>query len=484
MTRHRFFVASALWAALTLVTPLSADKPLFTDAYSPAEFAAHRAAVMARIGDGVAIVTGANERPDYEKFKQNKQFFYLCGVEVPRAILLVDGRAKASTLFLPPHSNLEGSEGPLLGPDEEARKLTGVEKVAERSTFDATVKALAAEGRTIYVPFRQESIGAVATDRVRSFERASQQDPWDGRSSKEMVFKEKVQAIATRSEVMDLDPILDRLRLVKSPAEIALIREATRQASLGILEGMKSAKVGMYEYEIEAVADYIFKRHNGMGIGYFALVATGTNAAWPHYHVAQSKLADGDLVLFDYAPEYKYYTSDVTRMFPANGKFTPRQREMYGVYVKLYQALMSSIGPGQAADRLKVAHQKMTKILETFTFTDPKVKEAATSFVARYATARNSYGHWVGLEVHDVSGGPFDGVYKPGMVFSIEPALTIRDERVYIRLEDVIIITETGYENLSAGLPMEIDEIEKMMAEPGIADLWKGPPAGLAPVRR
>jgi Xaa-Pro aminopeptidase len=468
-------------AAIGLVSPIAADKPLFTDVYSPAEFAAHRAAVMAGIGDGVAIVTGANDRPDYEKFKQNKQFFYLCGVEVPRAILLIDGRARASTIFLPPHSSLEGSEGPLLGPDEEARKITGVEKVAERSTFDATVKALAAEGRTIYVPFRQESIGAVATDRVRSFERASQADPWDGRPSKEAVFRDKIKAVATRSEVMDLDPILDRLRLVKSPAEIAAIREATRLASLGILEGMKSARPGMFEYEIEAVADYIFKRHNGMGIGYFALVATGTNAAWPHYHAAQSKLADGDLVLFDYAPEFKYYTSDVTRMFPANGTFSPRQRELYGVYVKLYQALMTSIGPGPAADRLKVAHQKMTKVLETFTFADPRVKEAATAFVARYANARNSYGHWVGLEVHDVSGGQFDGVYKPGMVFSIEPALTIRDERVYIRLEDVIVITDTGYENLSGGLPMEIDEIEKVMREPGIADLWKGPPASLAP---
>jgi Xaa-Pro aminopeptidase len=477
-------VSTAALGALLLVVPLSADKPLFTDVYSPAEFSAHRAALMARIGDGVAIVSGATDRPDYEKFKQNKQFFYLCGVEVPRSILLVDGRAKASTLFLPPHSGLENSEGPLLGPDEEARKVTGIEHVADRATFDAVVKALAAEGRTIYVPFRHESIGGVATDRVRGFERASEQDPWDGRKSKELVFKEKIQSIATRSEVMDLDPHLDRLRLVKSPAEVAAIREATRIASLAILEGMKSAKPGMFEYEVEAVGDYIFKRHNSMGIGYFGLVATGTNAAWPHYHAAQTKLADGDLVLFDYAPEFKYYTSDVTRMFPANGKFSPRQREMYGIYVKLYQALMTSIGPGPAAERMKVVHQKMTKVLETFTFNDPKVKEAATRFVGRYANARNSYGHWVGLEVHDVSGGQFDGVYKPGMVFSIEPALTIPDERVYIRLEDVIVITETGYENLSGGLPMEIDEIEKVMAEPGIADLWKGPPASLAPVKR
>jgi len=448
-----------------MFVPVRADKRLFSDAFAPAEFAARRAQLMAAIGDGVAIISGATEQANYEKFKQNKQFFYLCGVEVPRAMLLVDGRSKTSTLFLPARTPADDrSEGPLLAPGDEARRLTGIEAVVDRVQFDAAIKTIAAQGRHIYMPFREESIGAVATDRVRAHERATASDPWDGRKSKEAVFREKVQAIAIKSEVVDLDPLLDKMRLVKSPAEIAVIREATRIAGLGILEGMKVAEPGMYEYEIEAIADYVFKRNNAMGIGYFALVATGTNAAWPHYHAAQSRLADGDLVLFDYAPEFKYYTSDVTRMFPANGRFSPRQRELYGIYVKLYQALMSSIGPGPAADRLKAAHGKMTAILESFTFTDPKIKAAATAFVARYASGGRSFGHGVGLEVHDVAGG-FDGVYTPGMIFTIEPALTIPDEQIYIRLEDVILITETGYENLSASLPMGIDEIEKVMKE-------------------
>jgi Xaa-Pro aminopeptidase len=451
-----------------LLTSVGADKRLFTDAFPPAEFAARRAQVMAAIGDAVAIITGATEQANYEKFKQNKQFFYLSGVEVPRAILLVDGKSKTSTLFLPARTAADDrSEGPLLAPGDEARRLTGIEAVVDRTGFDAVLKTIAGEGRHIYVPFREESVGAVATDRVRAHERATAADPWDGRKSKEAVFREKVQAIALKSEIVDLDVVVDRMRLVKSPAEIAMIREATRIAGLGILEGMKAAEPGMYEYEIEAIADYVFKRHNSMGIGYFALVATGTNAAWPHYHAAQSKLEDGDLVLFDYAPEFQYYTSDVTRMFPANGKFSPRQRELYGIYVKLYQALMSSLGPGPADARLKAAHAKMTTILESFTFNDPKVKAAATTFVARYAKGGRSFGHGVGLEVHDVNGG-FDGAYKPGMIFTIEPALTIPDERVYIRLEDVILITETGYENLSGPLTMEMDEIEKVMREPGM----------------
>ena len=173
-------------------------------------------------------------------------------------------------------------------------------------------------------------------------------------------------------------------------------------------------------------------------------------------------------MLFDYAPEFKYYTSDVTRMFPANGKFSPRQRELYGIYVKLYMALMTSIGPGPAAERLTTAHGKMTAIMASTTFADQKVKDAATAFVARYANARTSYGHWVGLEVHDVSGGNFDGVYKPGMVFTIEPALTIRrrarlhPSRGYDRHH-----RRPATRTCRARLPMEIDDIEKVMREPG-----------------
>jgi len=466
MRKAPFWIAAVL-ATVTLVS-LSADKRLFTDAFTPAEFAARRARVMATIGDGVAIVSGAIEQPNWEKFKQNKAFFYLCGIEVPRAILIIDGRTKTATAFIPARTPaMDRSEGPVLAAGEEAKRLTGLDAVLDRAEFDNAIKKISAERRNIYMPFREESVGAVATDRVRAHERAMSEDPWDGRKSKEAVFRDKVQAAAVGSEVVDLDPVLDRMRLVKSPGEVQLIREATRIASLGIAEGIRAAEVGMYEYEVEAIADYIFKRNNAMGIGYFALVASGKNAAWPHYHQAQARLENGDLVLFDYAPEFKYYTSDVTRMFPANGKFSPRQREMYGIYVKLYQALMSSIGPGPADARLKVAYTKMAEILKTFPFKDEKVRAAATAFAARYERGGRSFGHGVGLEVHDVGGG-FDGDYKPGMVFTIEPALTIGDESIYIRLEDVILITATGYENLSGMLPMEPDAIEKLMTEPSV----------------
>ena len=154
-------------------------------------------------------------------------------------------------------------------------------------------------------------------------------------------------------------------------------------------------------------------------------------------------------MLFDYAPDYRYYASDVTRVFPASGHFTPDQKERYTVYLRMYQALMTSIKPRVAPrDIVREAVVKMDGIVSTYGFASETNRQAAKAFVDRYRNnTRNSLGHMVGIEVHDVQ--PPSDVLLPGMIFTIEPALTIPDERVYIRLEDVILITESGYENLS-----------------------------------
>ena len=421
---------------------------------------------MRAIGDGVAVLQGATERPVYKQFRQSAQFFYLTGVEVPRAILVIDGRAKSSTLFLPPHDpRLERSEGPVLVPGADAQTVTGIEQVVARDAFDAALAAIAADGRQIFTTFRPEALEASTPGQVAAHARKSADDKWDGRKTREEIFREKLAAASPKSEIADLDRILDRMRLVKSAREIAIVREASRLAGEALMEAMRVARPGMKEHEIEAIGDYVFKKHGSQGVGYFALVAAGTNAAWPHYHGGEAVLADGDLVLFDYAPDFNYYTSDVTRMFPANGRFTPRQREMYGIYVKLYDALMTSIKPHVAPRAvLDEAHRKMTDIMKTFAFTDPKIREAAERFVAGYANRnRNSLGHWIGMEVHDVS-APYETL-EPGMMFTIEPALTIPDERIYIRLEDAIVITPNGYENMSGFVPYDIEGVERVMRE-------------------
>jgi Xaa-Pro aminopeptidase len=270
------------------------------------------------------------------------------------------------------------------------------------------------------------------------------------------------------------------MRLVKSPREIAMIRETTRVASAGILEAMKAARPGQKERELAAIADYVFTKNGAQGVGYFALVATGKNAHYPHYHGGGSVLQDGDFVLFDYAPDIANYTSDVTRMFPANGRFTPWQREIYTVYLRCYRALMAELKPGRTARQVyDAAAIRMQEIVKATTFTDPKIERAANQFVAHFGGERRvtRVGHMVGMEVHDVDLEGDGDVLKPGMVFTIEPALTIREDRVYVRLEDVIVITDTGYENLSESLPFEIADIEAAMAAPGLDERAAPAPA-------
>jgi Xaa-Pro aminopeptidase len=459
-------------------------QPLFTDSLPKEEFAERRSKLMQKIGDGLAIIQGTAETGNALKFRQNNQFFYLTGVEVPRALLIVDGRTKRSTLFLPPRNERkERSEGPVLVPGAEAVQLTGLDAVEVRDDFDRALKAAASVRRTAYVPFRPEVLGGASVSDPRERWSASASDPWDGGKSRETLFLEKIRAAAPQLDVQDLDPLIDALRFVKSPREIALIRESTRIAGLAMMEAMRSARPGMYEYEIEAIGDYIFKAHNAQGAAYFALVAAGTNSAYPHYHSAQTQTKDGDLILFDYAPDYKYYASDVTREFPINGKFTAAQRELYGIYLKLYNSLMTSIKPNVPLPTiLKDVVAKMDAAIAVHTFTNPKYREAAVRFADGYRRrltpdpgapprSAGSLGHTVGMEVHDVN-TPHGDVLVPGMVFTIEPALTIPEDRVYVRLEDVILITETGYENLSSFVPTEIEAIEKLMAEPGMFEKY------------
>jgi Xaa-Pro aminopeptidase len=481
MRKVAFIVVVVLASALNAFA-----QPLFTDSLPKEEFAERRAKLLQKIGDGLVIIQGTTETGNSLKFRQNNQFYYLTGVEVPRAMLLIDGRTKKSTLFVPPRDERrERSEGPVLVPGPEAVKLTGIDAVEARDAFEAALTAAASIKRTAYVPFRPEVLGGASVSDPRARWAASSADPWDGGKSRETLFLDRLKAKAPLLEVQDLDPLIDALRFYKTPREIALIRESTRIAGLAMMEAMRSARPGMYEYEIEAIGDYIFKVHNAQGIAYFALVAAGTNSHYPHYHAAQTQTKAGDLVLFDYAPDYKYYASDVTREFPISGKFTAEQRELYGIYVKLYKALMTSIKPNVP---MKTIYSdivaKMDAAMAGHTFANPKFKAAAERFVENYRRRLNppaaaagggrgagggggSLGHTVGMEVHDVN-TPHGDMLVPGQVFTIEPALTIPEDRVYVRLEDVILITETGYENLSAFVPIEIEAIEKLMAERGL----------------
>jgi len=471
--------------AIFLASFLSAQ-PVFRgpEVFPPDEFAARRARVMSQIGDAVAIVLGATEPPGELAFRQNNQFFYLTGLVEPRAAVILDGRTKTTTLFLQPKTNNEERSmyGPGVGPGAETAKAYGVEAALPRADFTAAITAFATDHRVIYTPFAAEVLGSQSQGDPNRLWTANKNDPWDGRDSREATFVSKLKAAAPQSEIRNLDPIVNGLRAVKSPREIAVIRDATRIAGLGIMEAMRDAKPGMREYELQADAEFVFKKNGAFGGAYFALIATGANTYYTHYHRNAATLMDGDLVQFDYAPDFKYYQSDVTRVFPATGKFTPRQREAYGIYLKLYQALMTSIKVhATPADVIKAAVVKMDGIMASYSFSDARIQGAAKAFVENYRrqqTNARSLGHTVGMEVHDV-GGLGGSTLEPGRIFTIEPEMRIEEDHTGVRLEDMLLITDSGYENLSAFVPIEIKDIERIMAEKGFSDAMI--PAGRRP---
>ena len=254
-----------------------------------------------------------------------------------------------------------------------------------------------------------------------------------------------------------------------------MIRRATRLSGLALMESMRSTKPGQYERELDGLAKLIYYRNGAQGDAYYSLIASAQNAWWPHYNAGKRKMEDGDFLLMDYAPDVGYYMSDVTRMWPVNGTFAPWQRELYGFYLSCYEAILKAIRPGvDAATVMKEASKQMERTLSTSKFSKDTYRKAAETFVKDYRDAAGkpdaSLGHWVGMATHD--DGPHSGPLKPGMVFTIEPALRVPEEKIYVRLEDLIVITARGADVLSDFVPRDMAAIEKIMKEEGLLERY------------
>jgi Xaa-Pro aminopeptidase len=268
------------------------------------------------------------------------------------------------------------------------------------------------------------------------------------------------------AEVRNLTPILDAIRAVKSPRELTLIRRASQLAGSGLIEAMKSTKPGAFEYQLDAVARYVFLVHGARLEGYRSITASGTDNIWNmHYYRNTAQLKDGDLVLMDFAPEYHYYTSDIARVWPVSGKYSAEQRELLQFVLDYRNAVMKRIRPGVTPRAIRAeAKAAMEAVFHRTRFSKPIYERAAHRLVD---TGGGVFSHPVGMAVHD-DGDYARDVLKPGQVFSIDPQLRVPEEHLYLRYEDVIVITEQGYENFTEFLPSELDEIEKLVGRGGM----------------
>jgi Xaa-Pro aminopeptidase len=477
MTRVILFVLSLLLPATLL-----AQSPHHQKHFPPEEFKARWGTVFDRIGDqAVAIVQGAPLARGFAFPRQSNEFYYLSGIETPGAYIVLDGRTRKATLILPPRNErLERSEGKVLSADdaELVMRLTGADAVISTRAMgeDWLTDLMKAPAPAIYTMFTPAEGTAESRHELQNANAAIAADYWDGRVSREAHFVNLLRTRAPRADVRDLTAILDEMRSVKSPREIALIRRASQLAGYGILEAIKSTKAGLYEYQLDAAARYIFLAGGARLEGYRSITAAGTANIWNgHYYRNDAVLKDGDLVLMDFAPDYGYYTSDVTRMWPVNGTYSPVQRELLQFVLDYRNAVLKLIRPGITPKEIYAqAKVAMLPVLEKTRWSRPVYEQAARKMLE---TGGGTLSHPVGLAVHD--DGPYNrGVLKVGHVFSIDPQLWVPEENLYIRYEDVIVVTPDGYENFTEFLPTELDAIERLVGKGGIALQLQPPGAG------
>lgn len=412
-------------------------------------FAARRKALMEKIEGSIAVLKGATETSSYTAFRQDNNFYYLTGVETPGAILLLDGIRKRSILFLPPRSEeIENWEGPRLYPGREARNATGIDQVLEISEFERELEKRKENLDRLYLPLSPIETAAVSRDRALKHEELTSRDVWEGRISREAALGQSLRARLGSVPIVDLSPVLDEMRRVKDAQEIARLREAARIGALGIKEAMRSAAPGMYEYQLAALAHFVFLWEGASGFAFHPIVGSGPNSCILHYSANGRRMSEGDLVVMDFGPDYRYYVSDITRTFPISGKFRREQAEVYQAVLDAQKAAIAKIRPGA-------------------TFAD--LADAVDKALDRHGYARflnHGVSHYLGMSTHDVgSVEPF----VPGVVITIEPGVYMPDRNLGVRIEDTVLVTTDGCEILSKDVPKDIAEIEALMAQKGIA---------------
>ncbi len=454
--------------------------PVFQQDFPLEEFKERREKVYDAIGDNaIALLQGAANPLGYITFRQDNTFYYLSGVESPHAYMLLDGTRRRATLYLA-HADEDRMawEGTMLSASNPGfvRKTTGIENVAGTDQLAVHLTNYARRPNPVTVYMQYAPAGNYAGSRdiiIRAFGDIAS-DAWDGRPSRKAHFVNLVRDRFPQFILNDLSPITDRLRLIKSPREIEMIRKSTRISGLALMEAMRSTRPGLYEYELDALAKLVFYRNGAQGDAYYSLVSAGINAYVPHYNAKKSRLEDGELLLMDYAPDIGYYVSDVTRMWPVNGNFSQAQGEYYQFYLDFHSSILERIRPGVTAQTIMLeAVESMEKLLETTSFSNPLYAKAAERWVDEYRKNAQSpnarLGHWLGMAAHDV--GYSVGPLEPGMMFTVEPDRTVPEEQIFLSVEDVILITETGIENMSSFIPKTIEDIEKIMKEDGLLDV-------------
>lgn len=394
-----------------------------------------------RNGDMCILFSGKEIRLSRDQnydFYVNKNFFYLTGIKNENLILFirkVNGE-QTSTLFIEdrPKDKIKWIGRTIL--KEDALSISMVDEVKYLDSFDSFLNGILIkeEEPTIYFDFDRDSH---AHDSLYSENYAKN-------------LRDKYPNIL----IKNIYPVLTKLRCIKHNHEISKIRDAIEITKIGLENVMKNLKPNMYEYQIESYFDFSIKYNGANGYAFKSIVASGKEATILHYIDNNRKINDGDLVLFDVGADKDLYKADISRTFPANGKFTERQKEIYNVVLNAQLKVIEAIRPG-------VSQKELNEIAKHHLYLGLKQAGKLTEEEELSNYYYHGIGHLLGLDTHDVGDREF--IYEEGMVVTVEPGLYLQDECIGIRIEDDILVTKDGHEVLSKDIIKTVEEIEEFM---------------------
>jgi Xaa-Pro aminopeptidase len=437
--------------------------------FDPAVFAQRRDAYMEALGPGgVAVVRSLPERlrngDAMHPFRQHSDLYYLTGFVEPDATLILRPGAESERIVMfvrPRDPELEVWDGRRAGL-EGAKATYGADQAYPAAELPTKLWELISNTEELHYSLGLDDdmdlMVARAIARLRKTEKKGKRPP---------------------RAVVDPRAALHELRLRKRPEELAALRKASRITCEAHIAAMKLGRPGVFEHELEAEINYTFRKAGGTGPGYATIVGTGENATILHYIENRCAIADGDLVLVDAGCEYDHYTADITRTWPANGRFSAPQRKVYEVVLRTQEAAVAMAKPGATIDQI---HDHCVKSLTAGMIelgllagtVDERVADQSYRKFFMHGTS-----HWLGLDVHDVGAYTKAGkarALEAGMVITVEPGLYIAADApdvpaelrgIGVRIEDDVVITETGNEVLTAACPKQIAELEAICAVAG-----------------
>ena len=409
--------------------------------YPPDEFVARRAklvaALRAQAADGTVILFGSSAATPGIRFRQDHDFYYLTGNESLYAVLVMDVASGESRLFLPrlTRTQVQYDGGNWLNESDAAAKygFASIEPLTALKEFMSN-----RPGGNIWARLSEADVIDLGRGEVRTTVNRRRANPLAQDPTEDAARVDTLKALFPTSMLRDVTPHVDRLRLIKTPREVEILRYNGRISAEAMVQAIRASGVGTYEYELEAAATGWMLKHGLQAAAYPAIVGSGPMGNQWHYQDNGRRMNANELVVMDYGGSLDYLTIDITRTWPVSGRFTADQRKAYEAVLDTQKTILAAIKPGVTRQAIRALAESTLK---------------KHGFDPRYAYM----GHYVGLSVHDV--GDWSLPFQEGMVLAIEPILDTPEQQLHIRVEDTVLVTASGVEVLTAAVPKEIEAL-------------------------